>query len=79
MSDVTCVRCERTRERMAAPPFPNDFGNRIYDSICQTCWSEWLKYQTAMINHYGLDLRDTQARKMLTEQTEAYLFGQAKT
>ncbi|HEX9691787.1 MAG TPA: oxidative damage protection protein [Gemmatimonadales bacterium] len=75
MSDVTCVRCGTTRSQMGAPPFPNDLGNRIYDTICQVCWRDWLQHQTAVINHYGLDLRDPQARKFLTEQTETYLFG----
>ncbi|NIM49246.1 MAG: oxidative damage protection protein [Gemmatimonadales bacterium] len=76
MSDVTCTRCNQTREQMTAPPFPNELGNRIYDSICQPCWKEWLQYQTAIINHYALDLRDPQARQFLTTQTETYLFGQ---
>jgi Fe-S cluster biosynthesis and repair protein YggX len=51
-------------------------GNRIYDSICQTCWQDWLQHQTAIINHYGLDLRDPEARQFLMKQTETFLFGQ---
>lgn len=78
MSDVTCVRCGQTGERMAAPPFPTELGNRIYDSICRVCWGEWLRQQTAIINHYGLDLRDAQARRFLTQQTETFLFGLAQ-
>lgn len=61
---------------MAAPPFPNELGHKIYDSICQACWQEWLRQQTAIINHYALDLRDAKARQFLTEQTEVFLFGQ---
>ncbi len=61
---------------MAAPPFRNELGDRIYDSICQTCWQEWLQQQTAIINHYALDLRDPRSREFLTTQTEAFLFGQ---
>lgn len=78
MADFTCTRCERAGERMAAPPFPTDLGNRLYDNICKACWSEWLKHQTAVINHYGLNLLDPQARQFLTQQTEAFLFGEAK-
>ncbi len=78
MSDVNCVRCGQPGARLAAPPLPNELGGRIYDSICQRCWGEWLQHQTAMINHYGLDLREAEARKFLTEQTEQYLFGQPK-
>jgi len=63
---------------MAAPPFPTELGNRLYDHICRACWDEWLKHQTAVINHYGLNLLDPQARQFLTQQTEAFLFGEAK-
>ncbi len=76
MTDVTCVRCKQTRARISAPPFRSEFGDRIYDSICQMCWQEWLQHQTAVINHYALDLRDARAREFLIAQTEAYLFGE---
>lgn len=60
---------------MAAPPLPNELGSRIFDSICQTCWQDWLKEQTAIINHYGLNLLDPKAKTFLMEQTEAFFFG----
>ena len=75
MSDITCARCGQTREGLSAPPFPNEFGARILASICQQCWKDWLKQQTQIINHYGLDLRDPKARQMLIQQTETFLFG----
>jgi Fe-S cluster biosynthesis and repair protein YggX len=78
MSVVSCVRCGQTRERIAAPPFKTPLGDRIYDSVCQVCWKEWLQHQTAVINHYGLDLRDPRARDFLTSQTETFLFGQSQ-
>lgn len=76
MADITCMRCGQTRDQMAAPPFPNEFGQKIYDGICQVCWQDWLREQTAIINHYGLDLRDPKARQFLIKQTEVFLFGQ---
>lgn len=78
MTDIDCIRCKQARAQLAAPPLPSALGARIYDSICRQCWSEWLQHQTAMINHYGLDLREPSARRFLTEQTEQYLFGQPK-
>jgi Fe-S cluster biosynthesis and repair protein YggX len=77
MSDVKCVRCGQNREQLPAPPFRNALGDRIFDSVCRTCWQEWLQHQTAVINHYGLDLRDPRAREFLTSQTESFLFGAA--
>lgn len=29
-----------------------------------------------LINHYGLNLRDPDAKKFLTEQTERFLYGE---
>ena len=78
MTNVTCLRCGETGAQLAAPPLPKELGSRIYDSICQNCWNQWLQQQTAVINHYGLNVMDPKARTMLTDQTEAFLFGQPK-
>ena len=76
MTEIACARCKQTGQQLPAPPLPNELGNQIYDTICQKCWQEWLQMQTAIINHYGLDLREQDARKFLTQQTETFLFGQ---
>lgn len=78
MSDVNCFRCKQSGAQLPAPPLPGDLGARIYDSICQACWGDWLKHQTAIINHYGLRPWEPEARTFLTEQTESYLFGESE-
>ena len=75
MADIQCVRCGETRAQVAFAPFNNDLGRRIHAEICQECWAQWLKQQTMLINHYGLNVREPDARKFLTEQTERFLFG----
>ena len=75
MAEITCVRCGRQGPPLPYAPFRSDLGERIQATICQTCWSEWLQQQTMLINHYGLNLRDPDAKKFLTEQTEKFLFG----
>jgi Fe-S cluster biosynthesis and repair protein YggX len=79
MADIQCVRCGQTRAQIAFAPFNNELGKRIHEQICQECWAQWLKQQTMLINHYGLNVRDTDARKFLTEQTERFLFGTGDT
>ena len=74
MSKLTCTRCGNEGDQLGQPPLPTDLGNRIFDSICQDCWSEWLQQQTMIINHYGLNLIDPEARKFLTQQTEQFFF-----
>jgi Fe-S cluster biosynthesis and repair protein YggX len=75
MNEVQCTRCKETRPGLAAPPYRNDLGERVHREICQVCWGEWLKYQTMLINHYGLNVRDGEARSFLLENTEKFLFG----
>ncbi len=74
MAEITCARCGQLGNQLARPPLRNELGQRIFESICERCWGEWLRYQTALINHYGLDVRETQAREFLTANMEAYLF-----
>lgn len=71
---VTCVRCGETREGFDRPPFPGDVGARVVEGICRECWAQWLKQQTMLINHYGLNVMDPQARAFLTRNMSAFLF-----
>jgi Fe-S cluster biosynthesis and repair protein YggX len=71
---VTCSRCGQTRHGFERPPFPGVIGARVVEGICQTCWAEWLKQQTMLINHYGLNVMDPQARQFLTKNMDAFLF-----
>ena len=71
---VSCVRCGQTRQGIDRPPFRNELGERVQNEICEVCWKEWLAYQTALINHYGLDVREREARDFLTQNLQAYLF-----
>src|SRR5262245_5711880 len=74
MSEITCERCGQTGEQLAKPPLRNELGERVHQSICQQCWGQWLRYQTALINHNGLDVREPAAREFLTVNMEAFLF-----
>ena len=72
--DITCARCGQTREAFERPPFPGAIGARIVAEICKECWGQWLRQQTMLINHYGLNLMDPQARAFLVRNMEAFFF-----
>lgn len=78
MAEITCSRCGRTGEQLDRAPLRNELGERVLAEICTNCWSEWLQFQTALINHNGLDVRDKPARDFLTANMEAYLFRAGK-
>jgi Fe-S cluster biosynthesis and repair protein YggX len=73
--DVTCVRCGQARAGFERAPFPGAIGQRIVAEICQDCWGQWVRQQTMLINHYGLNVMDPQARNFLTKNMQAFLFG----
>jgi Fe-S cluster biosynthesis and repair protein YggX len=72
--DVTCTRCGVAHAGFERPPFPGAIGARVQTEICAECWAQWLKQQTMLINHYGLNLMDPQARTFLTRNMEGFLF-----
>ncbi len=77
MSSFVCARCEgRGRVPIGAPPFPDELGRRIADSICSACWEEWKQRQMVIINHYGLNVRDPKARTFLVANLRSFLFGE---
>jgi len=50
----------------------------VVEAICQQCWADWLRQQTMLINHYGLNVMDPQARNFLTRNMESFLFGRGE-
>lgn len=79
MAQIQCARCGQSGEQLERPPLRNELGERVHASICRTCWEQWLRYQTALINHNGLDVRDKPARDFLSANMEAFLFGRGDT
>ncbi|MBV6519974.1 MAG: putative Fe(2+)-trafficking protein [Gemmatimonadaceae bacterium] len=74
MPEVTCTRCGSIKLGFERSPFPGQIGTRVVAEICQTCWGDWLRQQTMLINHYGLNVMDPQARQFLTRNMQSFLF-----
>ncbi len=60
------------------PPFRSELGDRIQREVCAECWKEWLRHQTLLINHFGLDPRKAESREFLYGQVRAVLFGEGE-
>jgi Fe-S cluster biosynthesis and repair protein YggX len=74
MPTITCARCGKAKDGFDRSPFPGAVGARILEGTCRDCWGDWLKQQTMLINHYGLNVMDPQARQFLTRNMQAFLF-----
>jgi len=73
---IFCVKLKKEAEGLDFPPYPGEMGKKIFENVSKQAWAEWLKHQTMLVNENRLSLVDPQARKYLTEQTEAYFFGE---
>ncbi len=73
---VNCIKLGKEADGMDFPPYPGELGKRIYENVSKEDWAGWLKQQTMLVNENRLSLADPEARKYLTQQTEAYFFGE---
>src|SRR5260370_37539982 len=72
---VMCVKLGRELPGLEKPPFPGELGQRIYEHVSQQAWDMWPAQSTLILNHYGLNMADAEARKILREQIEEFFFG----
>jgi Fe-S cluster biosynthesis and repair protein YggX len=75
MRNVMCVKLKQELPGLARDPYGNDLGKRIYAQVSQQAWDMWLDYQKILLNEYRLNLADKKARQFLSQQAEAYFFG----
>lgn len=76
------VECAKLHEKLPGLPFKpfNDaLGQRIYETISQRAWGEWIEYSKKLVNEYRLDLTTKKAHDELKKQCEAFLFGDGPT
>lgn len=76
MGMIQCRRCGEEKPSLERPPFRGERGERIQAQICADCWAAWLRHQTLLINHYGLDPRDAKSREFLYAQIDEALLGE---
>lgn len=72
---VTCAKLHETLPGLAYKPFQDALGQRIYDTISQRAWGEWIEHSKKIVNEYRLDLTAKKSHEVLKEQCEAFLFG----
>lgn len=73
---VKCVKLGRELPGLDSPPRNDELGKRIYENVSAQGWQMWLEQQTLLINHYGLNMVDPDARAFLAKQLEEFFFGE---
>jgi Fe-S cluster biosynthesis and repair protein YggX len=52
----TCMAGSRARQ-LSAPPFSDELGQRIFETVCADCWNDWVRnYSVKVINELRLNL-----------------------
>lgn len=72
---IYCQKLKKTAEGLDRPPYPGELGKKIYESISQEAWQQWLARQTMFINEYRLNLLDAKSREFLAKEMEKFLFS----
>ncbi len=72
---VNCVKLGRELPGLDKPPFPGDFGKRVFENISQQGWQLWKDHQVILINHYGLNMADPSATNTIMEEMEKFFFA----
>jgi Fe-S cluster biosynthesis and repair protein YggX len=72
---IFCAKLQMEADGLDYVPYPGELGQRIYKTISQQVWGEWLQRQTMFINENRFNLSEPQAREFLVKEMESFLFG----
>src|SRR3989442_5079374 len=75
---VKCVKLQRELPGLEFKPFPNELGQRIYDSVSQEAWKMWLEHFKMIMNEYRLAGGSEQGNQGLFDQCEEVFFREGR-
>ena len=73
---VMCKKLQKELPGLDVKPWPNELGQRIYDSISKDAWKMWTEHFKMIMNEYRLAGGSEQANQILFDQCEKYFFGE---
>ena len=73
---VHCIKLGKEAEGLAAPPYPGELGQKIFDNVSKEAWQLWLAQQTMLINENRLSVINPEHRKFLEAEMEKFFFGE---
>ncbi len=56
VTGFACLRCGQPAGKLSEPPFKGQLGDKIFNSVCNVCWKEWIAMGTKVINEMSLVL-----------------------
>jgi Fe-S cluster biosynthesis and repair protein YggX len=72
---IFCTKLQKEASGLDFQPYPGEIGKKIFDTISQEAWAEWIQRQTMLINENRLTLSEPSAREFLLTEMQNFLFG----
>lgn len=77
MEKIFCTKLKCQSESLGFSVIPGLLGERILKEISRKAWSQWLEYQTILINEYRLNLLEPEAKTFLMAEMKKFLFDES--
>ncbi len=75
---VSCVVLNREAPGLTRVPYPGELGKRIFDSVSEEGWKQWVDHQTMIINENGLSTMDPTSLQLLEKHMVGFLFDEGE-
>lgn len=73
---VFCVKFQKEMYGLDEPPFDNELGQKIFETVSKEAWKMWVEQMKMMMNEYRLNLATPEAQEFLMKQMEQYFYGE---
>ena len=73
---VKCVKLGQELPGLAAPPWPGDIGQRIFEQVSAQGWKMWEERQKMVLNEYRLLPWQKEAQELIRRHMEDFFFGE---
>lgn len=73
---VLCAKLHKELPGLPEPPFDNELGQKIYESISQQAWNQWMEFCKMLLNEYRLNPARKQDQEVIVGQMEQFFFGE---
>ena len=73
---VHCVKLQQDLPGLAAPPWPGELGQRVYENVSAQAWKLWEDRQKMILNEYRLMPWQKEAQQLIARQMEDFFFGE---
>jgi Fe-S cluster biosynthesis and repair protein YggX len=75
---VSCVVLNQEAPGLARVPYPGELGQRIFDSVSEEGWRQWVEHQTMIINENGLSTMDETSLALLEKHMLSFFFKEGE-